>query len=195
MGAVNNKVDFRMSALMGIVDIVASTEVTNALDLFSAFELQRDFHAAALTRARANGVQIINSTGDGFLFIVNEKKHWQDCLMSFVQGVLSDFQCLLKGIERAKGRRLASGLRFGVSRGSVIISCDGVSGQGSAVGPAINLAARLCARAGANELVISQNVWEDTPASFDGEITAVRTYTDLKGFNASVEAIHKQISF
>jgi len=195
MGSANLNIDLKPSALMGIVDIVASTEVTNELDLFSAFELQRDFHAAALARAQANNVQIINSTGDGFLFIVNEKEHWQYCLLSFVRGVLSDFQHILKRIESAKGRCLASGLRFGVSRGSVIISADAVSGQGSAVGPAVNLAARLCARARVNELVMNQNVWEDAHSPVDDQDTSSHSYTDLKGFKARIDAVHKQISF
>ncbi|MGZ4975005.1 MAG: adenylate/guanylate cyclase domain-containing protein [Limisphaerales bacterium] len=182
-------------AVIGIVDIVNSTEVCNTLDIVASFEMKRKFQKIAHDRASQNGIAILNDTGDGFLFLANPNGALGAReLARFYGDLTTEFKMLVTEVSLSSGKTLESGLRFGVASGSVILGgLDDKTQQMTAVGPAVNLAARLCSRAGVDEIVFSAKVWERVNAVMIGWISESKAHADLKGFHEIVPAVHTGI--
>jgi class 3 adenylate cyclase len=181
-------------AVIGIVDIVGSTQMCNTLDIVASFEMKRRFQKIAGERASQNGITILNDTGDGFLFLANPNGtlHPKN-LARFYSDLTAEFKMLMTEISISSGNRLESGLRFGVASGSVILGGFAENAQVTAVGPAVNLAARLSARAGVDEIVFSAKVWERVVAAMGTWSFETKVHADLKGFNEIVPAVHTGI--
>ena len=180
-------------AVVGVVDIVSSTQISNSLDLYTNFTFKRSFLKAASQRAKESNIMILNDTGDGFLFLANDENssNWCMNLASFYENLTSDFQDILRHTNDLTGQQLQSGLRFGVSCGPVILGGLGdKSSQITAVGSIVNLAARLCSRADVNEIVFSARVWETLRTVLPDWKVEKRIYGDLKGFNSDVSVLH-----
>ena len=182
------------NAYVGFVDIVASTDLLNAQGTAADFEMMEAFVFSVTKRARINGVRILNSTGDGFFFMLEDAEDRPERMGSFVSDLTHDFRLLLLSLgERAK--LVESGLRFGIARGNVL--SGEVRGCGSSntlvVGPAVNLASRLCAVAARNELAVCKSTFRDLNPGFSTKPVSMKFYRCLKGFHASVESYHMQI--
>jgi class 3 adenylate cyclase len=180
-------------AVVGFADIVASTQISNELDVHADFELRRRFQEMAAKRAGQWGITILNDTGDGIIFMVDQSRgsRWYGNLLSFYDDLRADFQLILDDAAAKHGLRVNSGVRFGVGAGAILVAnLRGNSSQASAIGPEVNLAARLCAKAEPGEIVFSRSAWNATNGKVSSVAAKSRVHTDLKGFAAQVPAMH-----
>ena len=184
------------SAVVGFADIVSSTRISNAVDLNTDWELKDRFLTSAAKRAKEFDIIVLTHLGDGFLFVANypNPTNWPERLTSFYQTLTSDFRDILEEMKPKIGG-VRSGIRFGVARGPTLLGWLG-EGQSyfTAIGPEVNLAARLCREAGHNELVVSARTWD-----YLGEIShknefATKSYR-LKGFTKGVTATQLRSEF
>jgi class 3 adenylate cyclase len=183
------------NAVVGLVDMIDSTRISNTVDLQSDWELRRQFMEAAEARANEFGLLILNFTGDGFLFMVHpdSEKDWRPSLLAFYSSLTADFENILRTVA-AEIAPEETGLRFGVSRGTVMLgTIDPHAAHFTAVGPDVNLAARLCAKAGRNEIVLSSRVkW-----AFEGHLDLWspedKSYESVKGFNGTFPVTHVRV--
>lgn len=181
------------SAVVGFVDMISSTSISNALDLASGFELKQRFLQAASTRASESGMVVLNHTGDGFLFLANYHSEygWAERLVHFHRALTSDFDLMIHELRERNGIRSESGLRFGVSCGPVLLGCLGASSTCfTAVGPDVNLAARLCDLAARNEFVATKRVWDHLKSALPGSPASFHNYSRLRGFDIVINAVH-----
>jgi class 3 adenylate cyclase len=180
-------------AVVGFVDIISSTSISNHIDLETGFEMKQRFLHAATERANESGMIMLNHTGDGFLFLANYggDDAWAKRLVQFHRALTSDFDGLLSDLRRRAAIRSESGLRFGVSCGPVLLGCLGASATCfTAVGPDVNLASRLCDVAGRNEFVATRRVWDHLKQVLPGWPASFRNYDSLRGFDGVINAVH-----
>lgn len=180
--------------VVGLVDMVASSQISNSMDLLADWELKTRFLSAATKRAEETGMIMLNHTGDGFLFLANYsgREDWAENLMRFHELLTADFALILKTYSDVIGH-VESGLRFGVSAGPMILGWIGDSShrQFMAVSPEVNLAARLCACAQVNEMVLSSRVAAlMSKNQLGARKTLSKEHSGLKGFSDAVPAIH-----
>lgn len=179
-------------AVVGFADIVSSTRISNSVDLFTDWQLKERFLEAATLRATQSGMVVLTHLGDGFLFLANYRSHneWHFNLISFYENLTSDFKKILASLESKIGP-IESGVRFGVTTGPAIVGWLGNNqSYFTAMGPDVNLASRLCANAGHNEIVISGRVWEGLKSVMNGWSTERKIYANLKGFDQEIPAVH-----
>lgn len=177
-------------AVVGIVDIVGSTRISNSVDLFTGWDIKERFFECANNRAKENGIVILNSTGDGFLFLANYQngQAWVESLIRFYEKLTEDFAGILETC--ADSNYMESGLRWGISAGPIVLGWMGAHPDALiAAGPDIDLAARLCALAGTNEMVLSSRVSQmmsDVLKRYEQE---KRVCGGLKGFNDDIPVV------
>jgi adenylate cyclase len=179
-------------AVIGFVDIVGSTYISNRVSPACDFEFKKEFLRAAGARAKQFRVVILNHTGDGFLFLMDSAKGpaWTHDLMGFYLALTSDFKTILHQTNLRSGQQVASGLRFGISRGAVMVGCLGANpAHFTAVGAQVNLAARLCAAADSDEIVFSERAWEPMKSLFAAMSKKFASHK-MKGFTCPVAAVH-----
>ena len=179
-------------AVVGFVDIISSTSISNHIDLEAGFELKQRFLHSACERAAESGMIMLNHTGDGFLFLANYgSEDWATRLVRFHRSLTADFDALLSDLRRRTRIESESGLRFGVSCGPVLLGCLGTSATCfTAVGPDVNLASRLCDVAGRNEFVATRRVWDHLRVALPGWPASFRNYDSLRGFDGVINAVH-----
>lgn len=184
------------NAVVGIVDMVSSTKLSNSVDVFTDWEIKERFVQAAQVRARQTGMVILSYTGDGFLFLANPKGglDWARGLAKFQALVVSDYRGIL-GVYSSQIGEVTSGIRFGVASGPIIVGhLGGSSGACMAVGAAINLAARLCAAADVDEMAMSASVWEVFGAMDPDRHVAMCAHDRLKGFDHVIVGFHVSLA-
>ena len=180
------------NAVVGIVDMVSSTKLSNSVDVFTDWEIKERFLKAAQARANQTGMMILSYTGDGFLFLANPKGgiDWPRGLAKFQTLIVSDFRTILAEYSHLIGD-VSSGIRFGVATGPIIVGYLGArDNQCMAVGAAINLAARLCAAAEIDQMAISANAWEVFGTIFRNLDFAMCAHDRLKGFDHVILGFH-----
>lgn len=188
------KIDARRvypSAVVGFVDISGSTIIANTLTLLADWQLKEKFLECASQRAIASNLTVLSHLGDGLMYLANfnELDDWPLNILSFYEGLIKDFEQLNKSMGLAQ-EGLSTGLKFSLAMGPAVVGFLG-SGQSyfTAMGPDVNLAARLCDRAQTNEMVVSSRVWGVLHHVMLGwDITEV-TFNDLKSFNQNVPAV------
>jgi class 3 adenylate cyclase len=180
------------NCVVGFADIVSSTKISNAIELKKDWELKERFLEAATKRAMESNMIVLSHMGDGFMFLANymDDSSWAYNLVSFYENLVQDYQQIWK--ELGSGNlEIESGVKFGVSTGPVLVGLLGKhQSYFSAVGPDVNLAARLCAQAQPNEIVVSSHIWYSLKPILVGWRFEKNTYSNLKGFTENVSAIH-----
>lgn len=178
-------------AVMGIVDMIDSTVISNCVDVETDFQLKRSFVSQATLRAQENDITILHHTGDGFLFIANlsSKMNWQENLLNFYRQLSHDFSLMISELRARTGIQVESGLRFGVARGNVVLgSLSSQPGHYTAVGATVNLAARVCSIAEANQIVFCSSTWQLMEMVATEEISHSQSYL-FKGFSTETEVV------
>jgi class 3 adenylate cyclase len=180
------------NAVVGVVDIVASTRISNHVELEIDWEIRKIFFMAARQRAKENGVELVNHTGDGFLFLIDRDQvaDWSKRILKFHATLTRDFRNLLTSMhDHLDG--IESGLRFGLSAGPVMLGrVTSDLDELHIVGADVNMAARLCMVGRINELVLSSRVWQLLKTFLNDKNTRTQTHTSLKGFDTDVPALH-----
>ncbi|MGE3975644.1 MAG: adenylate/guanylate cyclase domain-containing protein [Bdellovibrionales bacterium] len=182
------------TAVVGFADIASSTNISNSVDLMTDWEIKEMFLEAASRRATECGLIVLTHTGDGFLFLANyeEKEDWTFNIITFFELLLVDFEKItqekLKNVDGLK-----TGVKCGVAMGPAIVGFIGKSqSYFTAMGPEVNLASRLCARAQSGELVVSSRVGFVLKHLLKGWNFKSVVYENLKGFQIPVPAHHIQ---
>ncbi len=196
MEKINENREFLNSALVGLVDIVASTKISNQVDVYTEWELKKHFFEIAHATARETGMQILVSTGDGFLFYCDpsKNKNWAENFFSFHRELVTQFNVFLSTLGEAI-QGVETGLKMGASMGPLLItkSLPSNTVQVIAVGPDINLAARLCSTAKIGEMVISSRFWECL-RHLELTINARKIkHEPFKGFENAMVAFHATV--
>lgn len=186
------------NAVVGIVDMVSSTKLSNAVDVLTDWEIKERFFQAAQLRAAETGMLLLNLTGDGFVFLVNPKGgfDWAASLREFQTLLVADYREILADYAAEIGN-VKSGIRFGVAQGPIVVGQIAGQERRLAVGAAINLAARLCATAKVDEMAMSSSVWEVYGTLVFNAEAAMCAYPQLKGFDHVLVGFHvtAQIEF
>jgi hypothetical protein len=125
-----------------------------------------------------------------FLGNYYENADWTLNLISFFEGLVTDFEKIrteligeLVGIE--------TGIKCGIAMGPAIIGFIGTDqSYFTAMGPDVNLAARLCSKAENYELVVSSRVWHVMKHTLFGWTVKNRSHADIKGFDDLIPAVH-----
>jgi class 3 adenylate cyclase len=180
------------NAVVGFTDIVSSSQLSNVLPLAIDWELKEKFLEAATRRAMESEMVVLTHLGDGFLFLANynEGSQWYYNLISFYEGLISDFRKLTRELN-LDATGIDTGIKFGVSSGPVMVGFLGNNqSYFTAIGPDVNLAARLCSLAGADEIVLSSRVWHSIRPLIVGWSFRNCSYQDIKGFEFSISAVH-----
>lgn len=179
------------NAVVGIVDMVSSTKLSNSVDVLTEWEIKERFLKAAHTRAEQTGMTILTLTGDGFLFLANPNGGigWASGLRDFQTLLVADYRAILREFASQIGA-VTSGIRFGIAAGPVIIGRMAGRQEAMAVGSAINLAARLCASADVDQMAMSSAVWEVYGALVRDIDFAMYAHPELKGFDHVIVGFH-----
>lgn len=180
------------NAVVGFTDIVASSQISNEVPIAIDWELKERFLEAATQRAIASEMVVLNHLGDGFLFLANynESAQWYYNLMSFYEGLVSDFRKISTQLNLSS-TGIDTGVKFGVSCGPAMVGFIGQhQSYFTAMGPDVNLASRLCAVAQADQIVLSSRVWQSVRPLLIGWNFRTEIYQNIKGFDYPISAIH-----
>ncbi len=187
------RVEFIDECVVGFADIAGSTEIANLVSLQEDWAIKENFINMAKKRAKESGMIVPTHTGDGCLFIANylRKDSWPVNIISFFENLQRDYDIMKMEFPKA-AIFVNTGLRFGIASGPAGIGFLGDDEQSyyTAIGRTVNLASRLTARAGNNEIVVDEKIWSTLEKLLVGWQTESRNYEDLKGFNLSVKAFH-----
>lgn len=178
-------------AVVGFADITSSTQIGNIIGLSKDWEIRQKFFAIATKCATDAGLIVLNHTGDGFLFLANyfENANWPYSLMSFYESLLVEFENLVKA-ELGEDDRIHTGIRVGVASGPAVVGfLDGDVSCFTAMGPDVNLAARLCRQADNNQLLVSSRVWHSLKNIINGWMAREANYK-IRGFDQIIPCVH-----
>lgn len=180
------------NAVVGFADIVASSKLANTIPLEVDWELKERFLEAATRRAIESEMVVLTHLGDGFLFLANynDSKQWYYNLISFYENLVRDFNNIMFDLQ-LESLGIESGVKFGVSSGPAMVGFLGKDqAYFTAIGPDVNLAARLCSEAEPNKIVVSSRVWYNIKSLLVGWDIRSATYSNLKGFDIDIAAVH-----
>lgn len=180
------------NAVVGFADIVASSKLANTVSLEVDWELKERFLEAATRRAIESEMVVLTHLGDGFLFLANYNgtTQWYYNLISFYENVVRDFDDIMFDLQLAS-HGIESGVKFGVSSGPAMVGFLGKDqAYFTAIGPDVNLAARLCSEAEPNKIVVSSRVWYNIKSLLVGWDIRDAVYSNLKGFDIDIAAVH-----
>ena len=182
---------FLPNAVVGFADLTNSTLISNQMTLEQDWELKECFLENATKLATLSGYVVLNQMGDGFLFLANfeENNNWHQRLIGFFEVLRDELELIKEQIVPTAAREFI-GIKCSASMGPCLV---GFLGKGqphfTAVGPDVNLAARLCARASRNEIVLGSRIWYIVKHSVVGYKAATEVFTDLKGFAEHISAV------
>ena len=175
--------------IVGFADMTNSTRIANMIDLDQDWQLKEEFLEAATNLALKNDLVVLTHMGDGFLFLANyvNKEEWQSNTISFFRDLVQSYEKIFASLIGLSGQ-VESGVKFGLARGEVILGFLG-SDQSyfTAIGPAVNLASRVCGTANNNELVVTKDLWDELSGLIGEFHLHENFFTELKGFNGQIE--------
>lgn len=165
-------------------DLRGFTAYSVASSPLHVIEVLREYYDAVGTAAAAHGGTIKDQAGDGVLILIGAPLNFAD---HRARALELSREIRRRGMEVA-ARRSDGDLQLGIGVGAASgIVTVGVIGAGSrleytAVGPAVNLASRLCAEAVHGEILVHANTMPAQHCKAGGEISFVERSLLLKGF-------------
>ena len=185
------KKKFIGNAVVGFADICASTALANKISLDEDWDLKEKFLEAATRRATQHNLIVLTHMGDGFLFLANyhQKSDWPVSLIAFFESLICDYEQISQSIL---GKELAenTGIKVAATMGPVILGFIGEDQTYfTAIGPDVNLAARLCDKVVKNEIIVSLRVWDILKQPLFSWDYETCKFDDLKGFSGNIAAI------
>jgi class 3 adenylate cyclase len=147
----------------------------------------RDYHATLGRIAMAHEGTIEHFSGDGVMILFNDPLPLAEPEFAAVRMAL-EMRLEVAGLTagwRKRGHDLGFGV--GIADGYATLGAIGFEGRRDygAVGPVTNLSARLCAEAGAGQILVSQRVFGKIEERVEAEHVGVMT---LKGIHRPVPA-------
>ncbi|NPD20964.1 ATP-binding protein [Alterinioella nitratireducens] len=175
--------ELRLSTVM-MVDMLASTEMSERLGPEASFLLLQDVLDVAQSVVAAHGGTIINDMGDGFFALFGAPTSIDRASLAACRSGLELCEAVRAKSWEYKARfGLAPQLRVGLAAGEVLITRRDTDGTIGASGNTINLAARLQSLADPNGVICSESVAIDTAGLANFRPLPPR---ELKGFAAPV---------
>jgi class 3 adenylate cyclase len=115
-----------------------------------------EYYAAVGAAAEAHGGTVKDHAGDGVLILVGAPRRVEDHARRALKIARRIRASGLELAERWASTGTSLGVGIGVATGTVVVGVIGAASrlEYTAVGPAINLAARLCARSGHGEILM-----------------------------------------
>lgn len=182
---------FIANAVVGFADISNSTSLTNRIGLNLDWQLKEMFIANATRVATQHDFVVLTQLGDGFLFLANydENNNWHFNLVGFFETLCSRFDEIKKELLPA-GVHDDVGIKCGAAMGPTLVGFLGKEQTYfTAMGPEVNLAARLCSRAKQGEVILSSKIWYILKSLGMPWATEGIVYSDLKGFKDDIGAV------
>jgi class 3 adenylate cyclase len=182
---------FIANAVVGFADISNSTSLSNRIGLSLDWQLKEKFLAGATQIATQHDFVVLTQLGDGFLFLANyeETNNWHFNLIGFFETLNSRFYAI-KNEVLPYGDYTDVAIKCGAAMGPTLV---GFLGQEqayfTAMGPEVNLAARLCAKAQPGEVVLSSKIWYILKSIGMPWASDSIVFNDLKGFKDDIGAV------
>ena len=148
-------------------DVVGSTDLTTALGDTAAQEVMRAQRELVRQQIKSSGGFEVKGTGDGFMVAFQSSRRAVECAIA-IQRAISDHNQ-----RQPSGKRAL--VRIGMNAGEVIRE------DADMFGAAVNAAARVAAKAGGNQILVSETVKSLLGAAKDLQF-ADRGRFRLKGF-------------
>lgn len=181
---------FIPNAVVGFADITNSSRLANLIGLNLDWKLKETFLEEATKIATQHDFVVLTQLGDGFLFLCNyeETSNWHFNLIGFFEALqqkLADLKISLLPNEFQN----EIDLKCGAAMGPTLVGFLGsTQTYFTAIGPEVNLAARLCSKASGGEFVLSSKIWYILKNVGMPWSSKAVTYNDLKGFDEVIGA-------
>jgi len=186
-GADDPLVSHRCDVAVVFVDLRGFTSFSDSSAPEDVMRVLREFHAAVGACIDAAGGTIERFTGDGVMVFFNDPEPIDNPCRAALTFALAvrDSAGLLAERWALEGFSLNVGI--GVAYGYATVGAIGYEGRidYGAIGSVTNLAARLCAEAGAGEVLVQQRA---ITLAGDGFVAAAPHAYVLKGFREAVQA-------
>ena len=186
-GADDPLVSHRRDVAVVFVDLRGFTAFSDSSAPEDVMRILREFHAAVGACIDVAGGTIERFTGDGVMVFFNDPEPIDNpcrAALTFARAVRDSAGSLAKRWA-LEGFSLNVGI--GVAYGYATVGAIGYEGRidYGAIGSVTNLAARLCAEAGAGEVLVQQRA---IALAGDGFVAAAPQAYVLKGFREAVQA-------
>lgn len=169
-------------------DLRGFTAFSAATSSHKVMRILREYYDAVGAAASAFGGTIKDQTGDGVLILVGAPVEFPDHARLALQ-IADRIRTHCSAMAaRWSDVDLQLGVGVGVASGHVTVGILGAQSrlEYAAVGPAVNLASRLCAEAAAAEVLVDQRTVELLAAREDGPSLSAGAALRLKGYQQSV---------
>jgi class 3 adenylate cyclase len=162
-------------------DLRDFTPFAESQDADAVMSLVREFHAAMGELIFRFDGTLERFTGDGMMVFFNDPDPLPDHSLRAVQLGLAMCQAVDDLLPAWRARGGPTGVSVGVSRGVATLGAIGFPARldYAAIGTVTNLAARLCEKAHAGEVVVSDDVWRQIERR---GLAAREDELSLKGF-------------
>ncbi len=173
------------------VDLRGFTAFSEAAPPGETIELLRDYYGTVGAIVEAFAGTIKEHAGDGTLALVGAggpSRDHAERAVAMAFAVLSHGERIL---SPRRGAGFELGLGVGVASGPVTVGAIEAASRVEpvAVGRPVNLAARLCARAGAGQILVDERTLEHIQGTLGGRFERLEIAT-LKGFSRPVPIFH-----
>ena len=174
------------------IDIVNSTEKVTRIDKDKVEKVLSRFLDDTIKILLKYDITIDKFLGDGVLGFCNAPLRRPDYIQRVVRAALEvrdQINCDSDFYEKFWLSKLT--IRVGIAKGYVNVGFYGSQKyyrSYTAIGPAVNLASRLCGAAEPDQIVVDFDVYEDVKHQFDMSFLGKRT---LKGFNDDMIHVYK----
>lgn len=181
---------FIPSAVVGFADITNSSRLANQIGLNLDWKLKENFLEEATKIATQHDFVVLTQLGDGFLFLCNyeETSNWHFNLIGFFEALQHKLTQLKMDIVPSEFQQDID-IKCGAAMGPTLVGFLGsTQTYFTAIGPEVNLAARLCSKANGGEFVLSSKIWYILKNIGMPWSSQTITYKDLKGFDEEIGA-------
>lgn len=169
------------------IDIVNSTEKVVRIDKDKVSKVLNKFLDETIRILLKYDITIDKFLGDGILAFCNAPLKRADYVSRVVMAALEIREKILSEQEFYERHWLSPlNIRIGIAKGSVNVGFYGSQKyyrSYTAIGPAVNLAARLCSAAEPNQIVVDYDVFEQIQEGFETNFIGKKAF---KGFEKDV---------
>ena len=171
-------------------DLRGFTAFSAATPSKQVIQILREYYAVVGAAAAAFGGTIKDQAGDGVLILVGAPLPFDDHAQRALDMAGKIRQSGIELTERWSGGELQLGVGVGVASGYVTVGVIGAASRLEyiAVGPAVNLAARLCAEAAHGEILVASRTHELLATGASAQKLLPGPALQLKGFALPVQS-------
>jgi class 3 adenylate cyclase len=171
-------------------DLRGFTAFTAATSSSKVIAILREYYDAVGAAATECGGTIKDQAGDGVLILVGAPIHYPDHAQRALRLAARIRQVGMQTTERWSDADLSLGVGVGVASGFVTVGVIGAASrlEYTAVGPAVNLASRLCAEAAHAEVLVDPRTIELLGEEVRRPELRLGESLQLKGFQQPVQS-------